>query len=128
MAETQDVAMVLQREGLTLLERARALVVVDDTTFRQADELDRLGKDGERRIKEFMDPICEATNRAHKEATSRRTKLLEIPGEVRRLARAGITTYEQEQARLAREAAAAAEREHQRLRGGGPAPAPAEQA
>ena len=115
MAETQDVAMVLQREGLTLLERARALVVVDDTTFRQADELDRLGKDGERRIKEFMDPICDAANRAHKEATSRRAKLLEIPGEVRRLARAGITTYEQEQARLAQEAAAAAERERQRL-------------
>src|SRR3990167_584712 len=108
MAETQDVAMVLQREGLTLLERARALVVVDDTPFRQADELDRLGKDGERRIKEFMDPICEATNRAHKEATSRRAKLLEIPGEVRRLARAGIPTYEQEQAPLPPGAAAAA--------------------
>lgn len=116
-----------EEEGNLLLAQARALVVRDDASFRDAVAGGRRSREQERLIHELMDPICDAAHAAHKAATGRRALLLRYPSEARAIYDKAGSDYEQEQARVAREAEAAAQRERERLEAEARALAAAEQ-
>ena len=105
----------VEQQGLALLGSARALIVRDAVTFLEAVEGAKAARQQQRFVHELMDPLCEATDKAHKVATGRRGMLLKYPTDARAIYDKGASDYEQEQARLRRQAEDAARREQERL-------------
>lgn len=62
-------------EPLQLAEQARGLAVTRDNKL-DAESMILALNDAEKRVREVLDPICDAANKAHKAATSKRGELL----------------------------------------------------
>ena len=101
--------------GQSLADQARSLVIRDADSFALAGTVLRGIKEYLARVGEVLDPIVQAAFRAHKEAVTQK-KRLEAPAlEAEAIVKRSLATYEQEQVRLAREAAEAQRRERERL-------------
>lgn len=71
--ETEEVEV----KSLTIIDQAKAVVVKDSQTYTAAGMLWKSIGDMIKEVKDTFDPICEAANRAHKEATGKRAKFLD---------------------------------------------------
>lgn len=111
---TQDVA-TLEHEAQALTTQATALAVTDAASFERASEFLKGIATYIKRVGDVLDPIVDAAHQAHKVAVRQRDALLG-PAKSAKLVLGGrMATWEQEQARLRREAAEAAQRERERL-------------
>lgn len=76
LVDTNETGAVEQK-ALTILDQAGAVVVTDSETYTAAGTLwNQLG-DMIKEVKDTFDPICDATNKAHKAATAKRAKYLD---------------------------------------------------
>jgi len=67
----------VETKALSIVDQARAVTVKDSKTYTAAGILWKSIGDMIKEVKDTFDPICEAANRAHKEATSKRAKFLD---------------------------------------------------
>ena len=73
LVETEPV----EEKALTIVDQAKAVKVVDSATYTAAGSLWKAIGDMIKEVKDTFDPICDATNRAHKAATEKRAKYLD---------------------------------------------------
>lgn len=105
----------METEGDRLLRSVRDLVVTDPESHALAADYAKLGAGMEKAIHQLMDPLCAATDHAHRVAVAQRAALLQRPVEVKRLAGTKATEWERAQERLRREAEEARRVERERL-------------
>ena len=72
LVETEEVEV----KAISIVDQAKAVIVTDSKTYTAAGILWKSIGDMIKEVKETFDPICEAANRAHKEATGKRAKYL----------------------------------------------------
>jgi hypothetical protein len=82
------------------VDKAKAVKVVDAHTYTAAGTLWKQIGDMIKEVKDTFDPICEAANRAHKEATSKRAKYLDPLAGVQKAVKNLMSTYDTEQEKL----------------------------
>ena len=113
-AGTTEVDLI-QRDGLSIIERATALLVVDQESFELAGQIRQAGARFRKRVIEFCRPTIAAGLAAHRTALAQQEKLLEPYEEVETILEPRVVTYEQARQEIARRAREAAEKERQRL-------------
>jgi hypothetical protein len=96
----------VKTEALTVSERAKAIKIVDAASYVVAGELLRGVKALQKRADETFDPICDATNKAHKAATQARAAVKTPLVEAEKALKDAILAYDDEQERVERERAA----------------------
>ena len=98
----------IERDGLLLVAQAEEIQVRDADGFQQAGVFLRRVTGGLKMAHDLMDPICEASDHAHKVAVAQRKKLIEPFETAKRIVGAEVSTWEQaERDRVAREQRAA---------------------
>ena len=117
----------LEQQGLDLVPTILALTVVDEESFGRAGEMAHAIVEYIARVEQVLGPIVTATNHAHKVAVAQRDGLLKPAQGAKRALADRMAGYEQEQARLRREAEDAIRRERERLEAEARAQAEAEQ-
>ena len=105
----------LQLTGQELATTAEVLRVTDQPTFRQAGTLLLAVKDYRAKVGEILDPIIKSAHDTHKKAVEQKKRLEEPAIRAEQALKGALATYEQEQARLRREAEIKAEAERMRL-------------
>lgn len=108
---TQD----LTQEGTALVQTVTAIQVVDDASFGRAGETLKMVKLYLRRVAEVFDPIVTSAHTAWKTALEQRKGVEQYAVTAERTLKERMGTYEQEQARVRRQAEEAARREQARL-------------
>lgn len=113
----------LKRDGQELIEQAKALAgkltacvfapgtLVQHEEFQVAGELLKAIATFKKGVSATFDPICDATNKAHKAATGARADLLKAPDDADKILRPAVTSYLKKEG----EARAKAEAEAQKL-------------
>lgn len=104
----------VEQEGVALIEAAKSLAITDADSYEAAAEFVKGTKRLQDRVHDIMDPVCTATNRAHKAATGQRKKLLAPAKEAERIVKRLIVDWDTEQRRLEAEARRKAEAEERR--------------
>ena len=97
---------VMETKTATLLETINALLVIDADSHREAGRILIGADDHIIFVKGKLDPICSATNKAHKAATAMRNEAVGPAEKVKRIVNTKISDYLMEQARIRREAEA----------------------
>jgi hypothetical protein len=105
----------VEQAGRALVVQATAMTVTDGPSFRAAGEFLVAVKGYIRRVRDLMDPVVDAANKAHKVAVAQRASLLSHAEGAERMLKARMAEYEREQDRRRREAEAAARAEQARL-------------
>lgn len=108
-------ATALAQQANTLTAEALALQVTDAPTYERAAEMVKTAATFIKRVHEFCDPTCQATDQAHTVAVAQRKSLLEPAEGIKRVLGVRMGAWDEEQARLRREAEAAMARERERL-------------
>lgn len=104
----------LEQQSTALVSDIHALAVTDAESYRHAGGLLVTIATYIRRVGEVLDPIVEAAHRTHKVAVSQRDALLKPAAGAKRVLGDRMAVYDQEQARIRREAELAAQRERER--------------
>lgn len=98
MAEINEV----ESKALTIIEQAGAVTITDSETYTNAGcfykDIGTMIKE----VKDTFDPICDAANRAHKEATSKRAKYLDPLQVAYKKVKSLMSDYDAEQERIRR--------------------------
>lgn len=89
----------LEQKSLEIIEQARAVFVVSNNDLLAAGEHLKGIKLYQKEVGLVLDPIVSATNKAHKEACSQRTKLLAPSKEAEVLVKGAMTKFTQEEER-----------------------------
>ncbi len=105
----------LDSQGADLVKSAHALNVTDATSFTEAAGFARLVKAYLAEVDAFMAPICEQSHRAWKLTVAKRDGLKAHAIEAEKIVKGRMAAWEQEQARLRREAEVIMHRERERL-------------
>lgn len=92
----------LQTEALTTVERASALVVVNNESRAIAAELGRNIAGVYNRVEEWFKPMKSAAQRAHKEICTKENEVLEPLDRAKRYLSSQIGTYDQQQEQVRR--------------------------
>lgn len=103
--ETQQI----EQDGAALVVGANDIAVVDAESYTAAGESLKDVKEYQARVKDVMDPICDAAHKAHKVATAKRSELLAPAKEAERIVKAAMLAWSQAEEKRAREEQAAAE-------------------
>lgn len=98
LVETDEV----ETKALSIVDQARAVVVKDSQTYTAAGMLWKSIGDMIKEVKDTFDPICEAANRAHKEATGKRAKFLDPLTAAQKSVKQIMSAYDAEQERIRR--------------------------
>lgn len=98
-ADQQQLQTMAQR----IAEEAQAYSVVDAETYETAGEIVVRIANAEKRIHKDCDPMCEATDQAHKKTVQYRQRLLDGLEAARRRLKAQMDAWSQEQKRKARD-------------------------
>jgi ATPase subunit of ABC transporter with duplicated ATPase domains len=109
-----DVA-TLEQEAASLTTEATALAVIDAGSFERASEFLKAVATYIKRVGDVLDPIVDAAHQAHKIAVRQRDALLGPAKSAKVVLGGRMEAWEQEQARLRREAEERAQRERERL-------------
>jgi hypothetical protein len=98
---TDAYVKTVEAERDPIVAEAKTWIVDSPGTYKQvAESLTLVIKPGIKEVKKHCDPICAATNIAHKTATSGRTNLLEPWLKAESIAKNLLGTYDNEQDRL----------------------------
>lgn len=90
----------IEQQTSALVEYANALVVDSEVKYTEAAHFSVECARTVKGIKERLDPICEATDKAHKAATKLRGDLLAVPMMARSLVDQKVTAWHHQQAEL----------------------------
>ena len=90
----------VEAKALSIVDQARAVVVKDSQTYTAAGMLWKSIGDMIKEVKDTFDPICEAANRAHKEATRKRAKFLDPLTAAQKSVKQIMAAYDAEQERI----------------------------
>jgi hypothetical protein len=82
------------------VDKAKAVKVVDAHTYTAAGTLWKQIGDMIKEVKDTFDPICDAANRAHKEATTKRAKYLDPLTAAQKSVKSLMSNYDAEQERI----------------------------
>ena len=97
-----------------MIERAKGCDITDLISLRDAEEdLKRIAGIA-KGIKAAFDPLCQSTDKAHKDAVALRDRALELPGQARRIYEGKILTFRQAEEKRRREAQAKLQEELRR--------------
>jgi len=96
MEKTKEV----ETKALTIVEQAKSVKVADNQSYTNAGILWKQIGDMIKEVKETFDPICEAANKAHKEATGKRAKFLNPLVSAQKSIKQLMSAYDAEQERL----------------------------
>ena len=96
LVETEEV----ETKALTIVDQAKAVIVKDSQTYTAAGMLWKSIGDMIREVKDTFDPICEAANKAHKEATGKRAKFLDPLTAAQKSVKQIMSQYDAEQERI----------------------------
>ena len=92
----------VESKALTIIEQAGAVTITDSETYTKAGffykDLGTMIKE----VKDTFDPICDAANKAHKEATSKRAKYLDPLQNAYKKVKSLMSDYDAEQERIRR--------------------------
>lgn len=99
LVETSETGAVEQK-ALTILDQAGAVVVTDAGTYTAAGELWKQLGDMIKEVKDTFDPICDATNKAHKAATAKRAKYLDPLTTAYKSVKSLMEAWDREQERI----------------------------
>jgi len=92
-AQNQD---VLQERAHSILDYCKAFEIVDDQDYQMADHKVVECKNLMKVIKLHHDPVCDATNKAHKAATALRKNLYDPPDKASRILATKMGNYKQQ--------------------------------
>jgi Sec-independent protein translocase protein TatA len=98
LVETNEV----ETKALSIVDQAKAVKVVDVESYKFAGELWKGIGDMIKEVKATFDPICEAANKAHKAATTKRASFLDPLESVYKNVKRLMSDYDAEQERLRR--------------------------
>ena len=100
--EPEDRQAVVKRESTDLVDIVKAHKVTDQASYEEAAEHGKHLGLMIKKAKAVLDPVCDATNKAHKAATGARKEVLDPLQEAKRgnSSRMGTWDHEQEQIRL----------------------------
>lgn len=87
-------------EKLTIVDQAGAVQVIDSESYLSAGKLWKSIGDMIKEVKDTFDPICDAANKAHKEATGKRAKYLDPLTTAQKSVKSLMSAYDAEQERL----------------------------
>jgi DNA polymerase III alpha subunit (gram-positive type) len=90
----------VEEKALSIVDQAKAVIVIDSETYTAAGTLWKSIGDMIKEVKDTFDPICEAANKAHKEATSKRAKYLDPLVTAHKSVKALMSDYDAEQERI----------------------------
>jgi primosomal protein N' len=90
----------VEEKALTIVDQAKAVKVIDAESYTKAGELWGQIGDMIKEVKSTFDPICDATNRAHKAATEKRAKYLDPLQLVYKSVKSLMADWDAEQTRL----------------------------
>ncbi len=96
LVETEEV----ESKALSIVDQAKAVTVTDSKTYTAAGLLWKSIGEMIKEVKETFDPICEAANRAHKEATIKRAKFLDPLTAAQKSVKQIMSAYDAEQERI----------------------------
>jgi hypothetical protein len=96
MEKTKEV----ETKALTIVEQAKSVRVADNQSYTNAGILWKQIGDMIKEVKNTFDPICEAANKAHKEATGKRAKFLDPLVSAQKSIKQLMSAYDAEQERL----------------------------
>ena len=113
-ADTQEVT-TLQRQAQTFVEEVEGMVIADPESYEYAGMVVRDIAGYMKRVGEVFDPICTAADHARKVAVAQRDGLLKPAKAAKTTLGIRMAAWEQNQARIRREAEEAARRERERL-------------
>jgi len=113
-ADTQEVTS-LQRQAQSFVEEVGGIAITDGESYEYAGMVVRNIAGYMKRVGEVFDPICAAADHAHKVAVHQRDELLKPAKAAKTTLGIRMAAWEQEQARIRREAEEAARRERERL-------------
>lgn len=88
--------------GADLIETASVHVIFDEASYNAAEDLRQQAKDFQKAVHARLDPVCEATNAAHKASTKTRKEFLEPYEKAEKLIASKQVQYRQEQERKRR--------------------------
>ena len=94
--ETQDV----ETKSVTIVDQAKAVKVTDAESYKMAGGLYKSIGEMIKEVKDTFDPICDAANRAHKEATAKRAKFLDPLQDAYRSVKGLMAAWDAEQERI----------------------------
>lgn len=86
----------LQERSYSILDYCKAFEIVDDQDYQMADHKVVECKNLMKAVKIHHDPICDATNKAHKVATSARKNLYDPPDQASRILSTKMGNYKQQ--------------------------------
>lgn len=96
LVETEEVEV----KAISIVDQAKAVIVTDSKTYTAAGILWKSIGDMIKEVKETFDPICEAANRAHKEATGKRAKYLDPLTAAQKSVKAIMADYDYAQEKI----------------------------
>lgn len=102
MPQTEE----LQGEARAILDKANAVAIVDDTTFRGAADLLRTFKTYSKRVSDTFDPLIKSQNEAVKKTRETMKTFARPAEEAEGIVKRKMADYQQEQERRAAEEAA----------------------
>jgi len=96
LVETEDV----ETKALSIVDQAKAVTVCSPESYTAAGFLWKQIGEMIKEVKDTFDPICDATNKAHKAATEKRAKYLDPLNTVYKSVKALMSAYDAEQERI----------------------------
>lgn len=99
MANQQEV----EKKALTVVEQAKAINITDSETYIAAGAFWKDVGLMIKEVKETFDPICEAANKAHKQATAKRAQFLNPLNDAYKNVKKLMSNYDAEQERIRQE-------------------------
>lgn len=93
MEQTQEV----ETKALTIVDQSRSVIVTDSKSYTEAGFLWKQIGDMIKEVKDTFDPICDAANKAHKEATGKRAKFLDPLTAAQKSVKLIMSNYDTEQ-------------------------------
>lgn len=92
----------VEAKALTVIEQAGAVVITSSETYTKAGYFYKDIGTMIKEVKDTFDPICDAANKAHKEATSKRAKYLDPLQAAYKKVKSLMSDYDAEQERIRR--------------------------
>ena len=96
----QDEQDRTERNGAELVEKAETSVILNGGQYRVVNELRKLVKEFQKKVKEVWDPVCDNANKAHKTATAARKEQMAPFIEAEGICKKKLNEYDQEQERI----------------------------
>jgi uncharacterized membrane protein YqiK len=90
----------VEEKALSIVDQAKAVKVIDSESYTSAGLFWKSIGDMIKEVKDTFDPICEAANKAHKEATGKRAKYLDPLVTAQKSVKSLMSVYDAEQERI----------------------------